>query len=164
MPDTRRKPDKTARRKGPHDHPGPHLFQEIVRTHQVLIGAFSLEVGMPSARMGVLRQLDDAEDGSMGVVDLARALGVTPAIVTRQVQELEAGGLLRRRSASRDRRRHQLHLTPRGRRAFAQLHERAHDLQARVLDGLTDEEIATACHVLGSLRTAIGTQRHNSGD
>jgi DNA-binding MarR family transcriptional regulator len=164
MSDTQRKPLKTARRKGPYDHPGPHLFQEIVRAHQALIGSFTLEVGMSSARMGVLRQLDDAEDGSMGVVDLARALGVTPAVVTRQVQELEAEGLLRRRNASRDRRRHQLLLTPRGRRAFAELHERAHELQARVLDGLTDEEIATACHVLASLRSALGTQRRNPSD
>ena len=163
MPSTRRKQVKAVRT-GSYDHPGPHLFQEIVRSHQALIGNFSLEVGMSSARMGVLRQLDQAEDGSMGVVDLARALGVTPAVVTRQVQELEAEGLLRRRNASRDRRRHQLHLTPRGRRAFAELHERAHELQARVLDGLTDEEIGTACHVLASLRAAIGTQRRNPND
>ena len=164
MPDTQRKPHKAAHPKGSYDHAGPHLFQEIVRTHQVLIGAFSQEVGMSSARMGVLRQLDDSEDGSMGVVDLARSLGVTPAIVTRQVQELEAEGLLRRRNDSRDRRRSQLHLTARGRRAFARLHERAHGLQARVLDGLRDEEIATACRVLRSLRTAIETQRNNFRD
>jgi MarR family transcriptional regulator for hemolysin len=161
MSDTQRKPHKAAHPRGSYDHAGPHLFQEIVRTHQVLIGVFSLEVGMSSARMGVLRQLDDCEDGSMGVVDLARSLGVTPAIVTRQVQDLEAEGLLRRRNDSRDRRRSQLHLTARGRRAFARLHERAHGLQERVLDGLKDEEIAAACRVLRSLRTAIETQRNN---
>jgi DNA-binding MarR family transcriptional regulator len=77
---------------------------------------------------------------------------------------LEAEGLLRRRNASRDRRRTQIHITARGRRAFAQLHERAHELQARVLDGLSDEEITTASHVLSSLRAAIETQRRNSGD
>ncbi len=164
MSDARRKPSKTAHPKGPYDHTGPHLFQEIVRTHQVLIGAFSLEVGMSAARMGVLRQLEHSEDGSMGVVDLARSLGVTPAIVTRQVQDLEAEGLLRRRGDSRDRRRSQLHLTARGRRAFARLHERAHELQTRVLDGLTEEELATACHVLSGLRMAIETQRHKFGD
>ena len=91
----------------------------------------------------------------MGVVDLARSLGVTPAIVTRQVQELEAEGLLRRRNNCQRQAAEQLHLTARGRRAFARLHERAHELQARVLDGLEDEEIATACHVLGSLRLAV---------
>ena len=144
------------------DHAGPHLFQEIVRTHQVLIGVFSLEVGMSAARMGVLRQLSNSEDGSLGVVGLARALGVTPAIVTRQVQELEAEGFLRRSNASGDRRRKQLHLTSRGRRAFARLHERAHALQTRVLGGLRDEEIATASRVLGSLRKAIEKQRDRS--
>jgi DNA-binding MarR family transcriptional regulator len=164
VPDTRRKSRKTGHPAELTDHAGPHLFQEIVRTHQVLIGTFSLEVGISAARMGVLRQLSSGEDGSMGVVDLARALGVTPAIVTRQVQELESEGLLRRRNPSRDRRRSQLHLTTRGRRAFARLHERAHELQTRLLDGLRDEEIATACRVLSSLRMAIETQRHKSRD
>ena len=119
---------------------------------------------MSAARMLVLRQIQSVEDGSIGVVDLARSLGVTPSIVTRQVQELEAEGLLRRRNASRDRRRTQIHLTARGRRAFEQLHERAHELQARVLDGLRDEEIATACHVLSHLRMAIETRRNKFRD
>jgi DNA-binding MarR family transcriptional regulator len=144
------------------DHEGPHLFREIVRTHQVLIATFSLEVGMSSARMGLLRELEDNEDGSLGVVDLARALGVTPAIVTRQVQELEAEGLIRRRNSARDRRRSQLSLTTRGRRAFAQLHERAHGLQTELLDGLSGEEIETASRVLSSVRMAIETQRNKS--
>ena len=164
MRDIQRKPNKRTPSTGPADHAGPHLFQEIVRTHQVLIGAFSLEVGMSAARMGVLRQLEHSEDDSMGVVDLARSLGVTPAIVTRQVQELEGEGLLRRRNDSRDRRRSQLHLTARGRHAFEQLHERAHELQERVLDGLSDEEIATACHVLSHLRMAIETRRNKVRD
>ena len=159
-----RKSQRAGHPNGSTDHPGPHLFQEIVRTHQVLIAAFSLEVGMSAARMGVLRQLSNSEQGSLGVVDLARALGVTPAIVTRQVQELEAEGLLRRRNAPRDRRRSQLHLTARGKRTFARLHERAHELQTRVLDGLMDEEIDTACYVLSRLRMAIETQRHESKD
>jgi len=164
MSETQRRPQRADARPGPTDHPGPHLFQEIVRTHQVLIGAFSLEVGMSSGRMMVLRQLQDVEDGSMGVVDVARALGVTPAIVTRQVQELEAEGLVRRSSSSRDRRRSLLHLTARGRRVFDRLHARAHELQAMVLDGLTDEETATACHVLRSLRAAIQRRPHGSGN
>ena len=50
MTDSRRK----AQRKGPFDgstaHPGPHLFQEIVRSHQAMIAVFSQEVGMSAAR------------------------------------------------------------------------------------------------------------------
>ena len=61
MPDKERGLQTTSRSEGTYDHPGPHLFQEIVRTHQVLIGAFSLQVGMPSARMEVLRQLENSE-------------------------------------------------------------------------------------------------------
>ena len=95
-------------------------------------------------------------------MDLARALGVTPAIVTRQVQQLEAEGLVRRRNAPRDRRRSQLYLTARGGRAFARLHERAHELQTELLDGLKDKEIATACQALGTLRMAIETRRNKS--
>jgi hypothetical protein len=35
-------------------------------------------------------------------------------------------------------------------------------LQTRVLDGLRDEEIATACRVLSHLRMAIETRRNKS--
>lgn len=162
MSETHRASKRPSHPAEPADHEGPHLFREIVRTHQVLIAAFSLEVGISAARMGLLRELEDKEDGSLGVVDLARALGVTPAIVTRQVQELEEEGLIRRRNTSRDKRRSQLSLTSRGRREFAQLHERAHGLQTEVLEGLRDEEIATACHVLSSVRMAIEKQRNKS--
>ena len=58
MPDKKRGLLTPSHSKGLYDHPGPHLFQEIVRTHQALIGVFSLEVGMSSARMCVLRQLE----------------------------------------------------------------------------------------------------------
>jgi DNA-binding MarR family transcriptional regulator len=164
MAESRRKAQRAGAPSGSSDHPGPHLFQEIVRSHQAMLAIFSQEVGMSAARMLVLRQVQDVENGSMGVVDLARALGVTPAIVTRQVQELEAEGLLRRRNASRDRRRTQIHITPRGRRAFERLHRRAHELQTRVLEGLEDEEIVTACHVLSRLRAAVEAQRRGIKD
>jgi DNA-binding MarR family transcriptional regulator len=162
MSDGRPKSRKAGDLSGFTDHPGPHLFREIVRAHQVLIGAFSREVGMSAARIGLLRQLANNEDGSLGAADLARALGVTPAIVTRQVQELEADGVLCRRNAPRDRRRSQLCLTSRGRRALEQLHERAHRMQTEVLNGLSNEQIAAACHVLSTVRVAIETQRSRS--
>jgi len=162
MADSRPKSRKAGDLSAFTDHPGPHLFRDIVRTHQVLIGTFSREVGMSAARMGLLRQLADNGCGSLGAADLARALGVTPAIVTRQVQELEADGLLCRRNVPRDKRRSQLSLTSRGRRALAQLHERAHRLQTEVLNGLSDEQIATACHVLSTVRAAI-VRRNGEG-
>ena len=51
MAKTQQESKQTGHPTGSTDHAGPHLFQEIVRTHQVLIGAFSLEVGMSAARM-----------------------------------------------------------------------------------------------------------------
>src|SRR5512137_2005549 len=80
----------------------PHLLREIVRAHQVLMAGFSREVGMPASRFALMRVL---ADGDAGVTDLARRLGVNAAAVTRQLQEMEAEGLVRRRADPGDGRR-----------------------------------------------------------
>lgn len=142
-----------------HEHDGPHIFREIVRTHQVLIEAFSREVGMSGARLAVLRQV--AVEGEAGVADLARALGVTPAAITRRVQELEREGLLSRRDDERDGRRTWVRLTREGMDAFEQLHERAHATERALTEGVGARDLAAAVRVLAAVREKLGTRRRS---
>jgi DNA-binding MarR family transcriptional regulator len=142
-----------------HEHEGPHLFREIVRTHQAVMEAFSREVGMSGARLAVLRQV--AVDGEAGVADLARALGVTPAMVTRRVQELERDGLLVRRGDERDGRRTWVRLTRRGMATFERLHERAHAIEEALMEGVTAEDLAVAARVLVAVREKLGSRRRS---
>ena len=95
----------------------PHLLREIIRTYQVLMAGFSREIGMPASRLALLRLLAVTQS-NMGVMDLARKLQVNAAAVTRQVQELERKGLVRRRADPKDGRRNYVSLSPKGRKLF----------------------------------------------
>jgi DNA-binding MarR family transcriptional regulator len=132
----------------------PHLLRDIVRTHQVLMAGFSRAVGVPAARFAVMRLLVNAER-EIGIMDLARQLGVNAAAVTRQVQEMAAAGLVRRRADPRDKRRHYLKLTPKGLRLFGQIHDRTHVLERRLSTVITAEEMAAATQTLAKLRALV---------
>jgi len=132
----------------------PHLLRELVRAYQTLMAVFARRTGMPAARFGLLRLLAVTE-GERGVMDLARELGVNPAAVTRQVQELERAGLVRRRADRQDRRRSHVSLSPKGRRVFAEIHVRTHELERSLAAVLGEEEMRGAARVLGRLRVAV---------
>jgi DNA-binding MarR family transcriptional regulator len=88
-------------------------------------------------------------------MDQARQLGVNAAAVTRQVQEMEAAGLVRRRPDSSDKRRHGLALSPKGLRAFREIHDRTHALERHLSAVVSAEEMAAACQTLAKLRTFV---------
>ncbi len=132
----------------------PHLLRELVRTHQVLMAGFSRNVGMPASRFTLVRLLANAEE-DVGVMDLARQLGINAAAVTRQVKEMEADGLVRRRNDPQDGRRSYVKLSPKGFRVFGEIHERSHELERGLAAVISDGEMKAAVAVLTKLRTYI---------
>lgn len=132
----------------------PHLLREVIRTYQVLMAGFSREIGMPASRLALLRLLAVAEI-DLGVMDLARQLGINAAAVTRQVQELEREGLVRRRADSKDGRRSYVSLSPKGQKLFEEIHNRSHKLERSLSSAIGAEEMATATTVLAKLRAFL---------
>ncbi|MBI5545456.1 MAG: MarR family transcriptional regulator [Deltaproteobacteria bacterium] len=133
----------------------PHLLREIVRTHQVLMAGFAREVGMPSSRFALMRLLAVSEQSELGVTELAKRLGVNAAAVTRQVKELEEERLVLRRSDLRDGRRSYVKLSAKGRRLFAQIHERSHQLERSLSAVIDAGDMETAARVLMTVRELI---------
>ena len=129
----------------------PHLLREIVRTHQVLMTAFSREVGTPLARLGVMRLLA-VSDREMGVMDLARQLNLNAAAVTRQVRDLELEGLVKRSTDARDGRRSYITLSEKGAILFSEFHDRSHKLEEALAKQLNNDELIITIRVLGQLR------------
>ena len=132
----------------------PHLLREVFRTYQVLMTGFSRATGMPASRFALMRLLA-VTDTNVGVMDLARQLGVNAAAVTRQVQELEHERLVSRRADPKDSRRAYIRLSSKGRRLFEKIHERNHELERSLLSVLTAEEMASAAMILTKLRTFV---------
>jgi DNA-binding MarR family transcriptional regulator len=138
-----------------HSGDEPHLLREIMRAHHALLNVFSRQVGMPAARLALMRLLAISHPEALGIMDMARRLGINAAAVTRQVKEMEREHLVDRLADDRDARRNHVKLTADGLRIFQQLHERAHEFE-RGLSALIDPEaIATTARVLVRLRTAL---------
>jgi DNA-binding MarR family transcriptional regulator len=139
-----------------------HLLREIVRAHQVLMSAFSRNMGMPASRFALMRQLATAENG-MGVTDLAAALEIDAAAVTRLVKEMEAERLATRRPDPHDRRRNYVSLSGKGAKLFEQLHHRSHELERALDQAIGAEELTAAAEVLAKLRDFVGRLPHEPG-
>ncbi len=151
--------EDTPRPALPHSGREPHLLRDIVRTHQLLMDVASREIGVTVARLGVMRVLAVLDERERGVLHIARELGVDAAAVTRQVQDLEKEGIAERTRDPRDGRRAVIRLTEKGRRVFADLHERAHALEEALVAGLPATDVAAAGRVLGQVRAILEARR-----
>lgn len=142
----------------------PHLVREVLRTYQVLISAFAQETGLPASRFALMRLLATSSRG-LGITELARQLGIHPAAVTRQVQELEAQALVRRRADSQDGRRSYVRLSPKGTRLFEEAHERTHAFERSLSAVVGADAMQRAAGVLATLRSFVeGLSRGQPGD
>jgi DNA-binding MarR family transcriptional regulator len=133
-----------------------HLLREVVRTHQVLMAAFSRNLGMPASRFALMRLLATSEDG-IGVMEMAAELGINAAAVTRQIKEMEREGLVRRRADTRDGRRHYVSLSSKGAKLFEEIHERSHELERSLTSFIGADEMASAAAVLVELRDFVAS-------
>jgi DNA-binding MarR family transcriptional regulator len=136
----------------------PHLFREVLRTYQVLIAGFARETGVPASRFALMRALAVVDRG-VGITELARHLGINPAAVTRQVQEMEREGLILRHADRKDGRRTSVSLSSKGRKLFEEVHARTHELERSLEAVLGAEEMRGAAVVLSKLRTFVEDRR-----
>jgi DNA-binding MarR family transcriptional regulator len=137
----------------------PHLVREIMRTQQAVLNVFSREVGMPAARLVLMRLLAICHPEAIGIMEIARRLGINAAAVTRQVKAMESEHLVERFADVRDGRRSRVNLTADGLRIFQQLHERAHAFERALSAVVSAEDIAAAVRVLVHVRTALEALR-----
>jgi DNA-binding MarR family transcriptional regulator len=132
-----------------------HLLKEIMQTHQALVNVFSREVGMPAARLSLMRLLAVCRHEKLGTMQISRRLGIDAAAVTRQVKEMATAGLIERLADPGDGRRSIVRLTPLGLRVFQQIHARAHEFEKSLSTIVTQEDIATTVRVLSQLQKAL---------
>lgn len=132
-----------------------HLLREIIRTYQTLMSGFSRKVGMPASRFALIRILANAAPAEIGVMDLARQLGINAAAVTRQINAMEQERLVVKRPDAKDGRRCGVKLSPRGLKAFEEIHERGHELEERLSSIISPVDIKTTVKVLKTLRNFL---------
>ena len=96
---------------------------------------------------------------------LAKALPVTLSRVSRVVKKMVGMGLMRRRRRRNDRRVVMLALTEEGKALTLELHRSVHAYDARLLEGVSEEELAVFSSVLSKVMTnytTLQTRRNGS--
>jgi MarR family transcriptional regulator for hemolysin len=111
-------------------------------------------MNMSIARWGALYWLGHAGDG-VSQATLADMAGVEPPTLVRVIDQLEAQGLVERRTSPTDRRVNLLHLTPAAIPVVAEIEAEAERLRVELLDGLSFEQYQTALIVMQQLRDRL---------
>jgi DNA-binding MarR family transcriptional regulator len=120
------------------------LSAELVADHGLTISDYAC-----------LLHLSRADGGRMRRVDLAEKLGLTASGVTRLLDGLEVGGLVRRASCATDRRVVYAELTDEGRARFeAAAESHVVDIRTFFEERFSDEEIEQLVTLLGRLPEA----------
>jgi DNA-binding MarR family transcriptional regulator len=102
--------------------------------------------GVSSAQVGMLFFLAKRDGAPIG--EIAQALQVAPAAVTNLSKRMEAANLVERFADADDGRLTRLRLSPSGQRARDQATKVLEDLNARLSDGFSPDELATVARWL----------------
>lgn len=95
------------------------------------------------------------QNGAISVSDLAGELHQTPPAISRALRLMETDGLLIRETASDDRRKTLVRITPKGYDACQQCEDALSDYFTRVMARLEPEQVAQLNALRGALMDAI---------
>jgi len=112
--------------------------------------------GLSLPQYHLLEALRDADELTVG--ELAEAAGVAAPTATRMLDCLAREGHIERRHSETDRRAVLVSLTPPGRRAVEDAHERAEAFRRRVFESLGSEEREQAAALLRRLTDVLEEQ------
>jgi len=123
------------------EHPGkPPLSALILQLSRYQAHLYATAFGMSQSRLLVLREL--MLTGESSQAELVQRLGMEGTLVTRFVKDMERSWLLTRRRDPDDNRFILVTLTPAGQDIARRMAVFSHTLEAQLLEGLSEEEVA----------------------
>lgn len=129
----------------------------VARRWRSLLDERLRAIGQSAARMEAMGAIINSPSLS-AQVDIAKRLRIEGPTMTRMLDTLEADGLVERLPDPADRRTKQLRLTAEGERELEKIFTIADDLRARLLDGISSEQVDELNEFLGML-----TERLDAG-
>lgn len=127
-----------------------YLIHDVSRLRRTLFDRWLSPLGITRSQWWVLAFLS-RRDG-MPQSELAGELDVGKVALGALIDRLEAAGFVRRETSTVDRRVKHIHLTPKAREWLDELRERSREFNRQVLDGISEEGIATAIRTLGTIK------------
>lgn len=137
--------------------PKPPIGRDVAQTAKVLDRAFGsalAEAGGTLPTWLVLLALTQQPHRTQQ--EIARAVGIGGPTLTHHLDAMEAQGLVLRSRDDADRRAVRVELTAAGEEAFSRLRAAAVEFDARLRDGLGEEELDRVRAVLARLRGNVG--------
>lgn len=114
------------------------LFFRLWRAAHTQTAAALESIGITTALFSVLNYL--LARGAAIQQEIGAAIGIDPSTMVALIDELERGGLAKRRPHPRDRRAREVVITPKGRRTVERGRVLAREVEDVVLQGLASEE------------------------
>ncbi|MBN1247817.1 MAG: MarR family transcriptional regulator, partial [Anaerolineae bacterium] len=136
-----------------------HLLAQICRLHHGRGHKAFSDLGLYRGQPPVLELLWKKEGRTHS--DLAAALQVAPATITKMVQRLEKSGWVERRPDPEDQRVSRVYLTPAGRDIHGELSALLDQFDTEIRANLTEEEQATLFGLLMKVRDSL-SQSHDA--
>jgi MarR family transcriptional regulator for hemolysin len=118
------------------------------------LSGMGLSASIGWALIQVGRLGDDARQ-----TDLANELDVTQASLVRSLDQMVKGGLVERHRDTDDARVSRIRLTPHGRTLVARIEATLETLRRTMLDGVSDDDLATALRVAEKVGTRFQQDR-----
>lgn len=134
------------------------LVHDVARLLRRRIDHQAQVIGLTSAQWRVLAALFRAEklnDEPLHQATLAEAMDMEPITLSRQIDRMEAAGLIERRPDPGDRRVKRLHLTEAARPLVDKFRTVATSCYDNVLTGISEEEIEQVVDVLTRIRANL---------
>src|SRR5262245_30224349 len=113
------------------------LVSEVSRLTREQFNVVAHEIGLTLAQARAMAYL--ARNEGISQVELSALLEIQPITLLRQIDRLEAAGLVERRPHPTDRRAQQLHLTPRSRVTLDKIWALGREIQERAFAGLDEQ-------------------------
>lgn len=127
-----------------------YLLNVAQRRLQRWIQARTTDSGVTAAQSGVLFCLA-RQDGAL-IGEIGQALDAAPSAMSGLVDRMAGAGLVERRADRRDGRSWRVWLTPAGRKALDEAKAGLVELNSRLTDGFTDDEMRVVARWLASLQ------------
>jgi DNA-binding MarR family transcriptional regulator len=152
-PPQQTRPTRTAARRGPPlEARIAYLLSKIGRRQSARFAELLKPLGLRPKHFALMNVVDLADGPSQQ--QLGAALGLDPSGLISAIDELEADGLLERRRARDDRRRHALYLTRAGRSKLAKAREASRKRGQELIAQLSDAEAQTFHDLLQRIASA----------
>jgi MarR family transcriptional regulator, transcriptional regulator for hemolysin len=113
------------------------LVAEVSRLTREQFNVVAHEIGLTLAQARAMAYL--ARNEGISQVELSALLEVQPITLLRQIDRLEAAGLVERRPHPKDRRAQRLYLTPRSRATLDNIWAFGREIQERAFTGLDEK-------------------------